>query len=342
LTAHPPKKRKPKPFYRRPVVERQILRLKTAWDWIVAKLIGLLLHWAKKLPPERSTDIAERLGRRLAPVLPRTKLARKNLTLAFPEKSQAEIETLVRGVWGNVARGIAEYVFLDQLFDFDPDNPNDGRVEVDGIDQFLKIRDSGKPAIIFTGHTGNWEILPVGAAAYELTVTALFRPPNNRFLAKRVLKARRTEGGHLVPSRAGASWALIDALEDGGTVGLLADQALTKGPRINFFGREATGNPLAAKLARQFDCDIHPARCIRLTGGRFRLELEPAMDLPQHEDGSLDIAATTQAINSRIEEWVREYPEQWLWLHDRWKIKTLAPRHMRKVQWAGTNKSSPP
>ena len=156
-----PQKKKRKPFHRRPAVERQILRLKTAWDWTVAKLVGLLLHWAKKLPPERSTDIAERIGRKLAPILPRSKLARKNLILAFPERSEAEINELVREVWGNVARTMAEYVFLDQLFDFDPERPGEGRIEVEGIDNFVKLREGNRPTVIFTAHTGNWEILPV-------------------------------------------------------------------------------------------------------------------------------------------------------------------------------------
>lgn len=317
-------------FSRNPVVERTALKLKTAWDWIVAKIIGLLLHWAKKLPPEKSTDIAERLGRRLAPVLPRTKLARKNLTIAFPEKSKPEIDDLVRDVWGNVARTMAEYVFLDQLFDFDPERPGEGRIEVAGIDSFVKLRDSGKPAVIFTAHTGNWEILPVAASAYDLEVTALFRPPNNRFLAKRLLKARRTESGALVPARAGAAWALAGVLREDGVVGLLADQALTKGHRIQFLGREATANPLAAKLARQFDCDIHPARCVRMPGGRFRLELHDAIEIKHDEKGNLDIAATTETINAIMEGWIREYPSQWLWLHDRWKIKPIPQRHVRK------------
>ncbi|MGI9355282.1 MAG: lipid A biosynthesis lauroyl acyltransferase [Rhizobiaceae bacterium] len=304
--------------------------MKTAWDWTVAKLVGLLLHWAKKLPPERSTDIAERIGRKLAPILPRSKLARKNLILAFPERSEAEINELVREVWGNVARTMAEYVFLDQLFDFDPERPGEGRIEVEGIDNFVKLREGNRPSVIFTAHTGNWEILPVAASAYDLNVTALFRPPNNRFLAKRLLKARRTESGHLVPARAGVAWALSGVLQEGGAVGLLADQALTKGARIRFLGREATANPLAAKLARQFDCDIHPARCVRLPGGRFRLELHDAIDAPRREDGSLDVNATTEKINAIVEGWVREYPGQWLWLHDRWKLKPIPKRRIRK------------
>ena len=163
-------------------------------------------------------------------------------------------------------------------------------------------------------------------AAFDLHITALFRPPNNKFLAKKVLKARRTEGGQLVPSRAGAAWALASVLENDGAVGLLADQAFTKGPRITFMGREVSSNPLGPKLADQFDCDIHPARCIRLPGGRFRIQLFDAIDVARKENGKIDLTGTNQVIADIIEGWVREYPEQWLWLHDRWKIKTIPPR----------------
>ncbi|MEN0039821.1 MAG: lipid A biosynthesis lauroyl acyltransferase [Pseudomonadota bacterium] len=315
---------------RNPKVERVALKLKTASDWLVAKLVGLLLKGLRQLPPERSTAIAERIGRRLAPILPRSKLARKNLQLAFPEKSDAEIEQLLRGVWGNVARGIAEYVFLDQLFDFDVENPTAGRIEVSGIDQFVKLRDSGKPVIIFTGHTGNFEILPIAAAAYDLNVTAMFRPPNNRFLAEKLMKARSTASGHLVPSRVGAAWSLARILDQDKAVGLLVDQAFTTGPRITFMGREASANPLAAKLARQYDCDIHPARCVRLPNGRFRLELYDAIDIPRTDKGDVDVLETTILINDIVEGWVRDEPEQWLWLHDRWKIKANPKKAWRE------------
>ena len=306
---------------RNPLVERFLLTVKTASDWIVAKLVGLFLHYTKKLPPQKSINAAEKIARFLSPILPRTKLARRNIALAFPEKSKAEVKEMARGSWGNVGRTIAEYVFLDHLVDINVDDPSAGRIEVTGAEHFHKLRESQRPVIVFTGHTGNWEILPVAAAAHGLHITALFRPPNNQFLAKKVLKARRTEGGQLVPSRAGAAWALATVLENDGAVGLLADQALKKGPRITFMGCTASSNPLAPRLARQFDCDIHPARCIRLPNGRFRIELSGAIDIARKENGQIDMAGTTQIIANIIEGWVREYPEQWLWLHDRWKLK---------------------
>lgn len=319
-----------KTHFRNRYVERIAVKTKLVWDWIIAKLVGLLIHLAKMLPAEKSTNAAERLGRFLAPVLPRTKLAKRNMALAFPDKSNTEIDTMARNMWGYVARTIAEYIFLDELFDYDPDRPDEGRIEVKGIENFLAIRESGKPVIIFTAHTGNWEILPVAASTYDLPVTALFRMPNNQFLAKRLLKARRTNKGHLVPSRAGAAWALADVLERKGAVGLLSDQAFGRGPHIEFLGRTASANPIAAKLARQFDCEIYPARCVRLPGGRFRIELQDKLNPALNERGDLDIVGTTKRINAVIEGWVREYPDQWLWLHDRWKIKSAeAPKWSR-------------
>lgn len=308
-------------FIRHPWVERLALGLKTAWEFAVAKLVVLLLHWLKKLPPEKSTEMAEKLGRKLAPALPRYKLVKRNIKRAFPHWDEAKITTTARGAMGNVARTFAEYVFLDKLFDFDPDNPKAGRVDVVGVENFLKLREHNGPLIIFTAHTGNWEILPVAASTYGLEVTALFRPPNNRFLAKRLLKARHTEKGQLVPARAGAAWSLLGVLEDDGTVGLLVDQAFTRGPHITFMDQPATANPMAAKLARQFDCPIHPARCVRLDDGRFRLELHDALPRMSDANGALDIIATTEQINGVVEAWVREYPEQWYWVHDRWKMK---------------------
>ncbi len=319
---------------RHPFVERNLLRLKTATDWVIAKIVIFLLEMAKKLPPERSTAIAEKIARRLAPILPRYKLAKDNIQATFPEKSTEEVEEIARGVWGNVARTMCEYVFLDQLFDFDPDNPDAGRVEVSGIENFLEIRGERKPVIIFTAHTGNWEILPIAAATYDLNVTAPFRTPNNRFLADRLLQSRMTEKGYLVPSRAGAAWALADVLARDQAVGLLADQAFAAGPHIEFFGRTASANPLAANLARQFDCNIYPARCIRLPNGRFRLELADKIELPRTSTGAVDIVATTRALGDIMETWIREYPEQWLWLHNRWKIS-----YPERKKWKQTKPS---
>ena len=244
-----------------------------------------------------------------------------NLRNAFPEKSETEIAAIALGSWGHMGRLAAEYVFLDRLFDFDPEKPGQGRIEVSGIPLFLDLRDNPRPFIVFSAHTGNFELLPVAGAAFGLMVTVLFRPPNNPYIGEKVFDFRARRMGKLVPSHAGSSFALARQLESGGGVGVLVDQKFKKGVSTKFFGRDVKTNPLLAKLARQFDCDVYPARCIRLPGNRFRLEIEPRVDLPRNASGQLDVTATAQLLNNKVEAWVREYPEQWLWYHDRWSIK---------------------
>jgi len=296
------------------------LRAKRASDYVVAKLLFGILKILRLLPADTGLRFADRVARLLGPLSPRHKLALTNLRRAFPEKDEAWVKATAMANWGQMGRIAAEFVYLDDLFDFDPDHPGEGRIEVVGVETFIELRERKGPFIFFTGHLGCFELLPIGAAAYQLQFTALFRQPNNIYIAKRVQAARHTSGGHLVPSKAGAAWALAGILKGGGSVGTLVDQKFRKGVKTTFFGLPCKTNPLLPKLARQYDAEVYPARCIRLPGNRYRLELMPRLDLPTGEDGAIDVAASCQLLNDVVEGWIREYPDQWMWFHDRWKI----------------------
>ncbi|GLR49175.1 lipid A biosynthesis lauroyl acyltransferase [Shinella yambaruensis] len=303
------------------IVTRLVLALRKFKQWLVAQCVFGLLSLLKLLPADGAINFADRVARWIGPKTRRHTLTLTNLRNAFPEKTEAEIAAIALDAWGNMGRLAAEYVFLDRLFDFDPARTAPGRIEVSGIPLFVDLRDNPRPFIVFTAHTGNFELLPVAGAAFGLDVTVLFRPPNNPYVAERVFEFRRERMGHLVPSHAGSSFTLARKLEAGGAVGVLVDQKFNKGLHTTFFGRKVQTNPLLAKLVRQFDCEVYPARCIRLPGNRYRLELEPAMDIPRKENGAVDVDATAQILNDKVEQWVREYPGQWLWYHDRWNIK---------------------
>ena len=303
------------------IVTRLVLALRKFKQWSVAQCVFGLLSLLKLLPADGAISFADRAARWIGPKTKRHTLTLTNLRNAFPEKSEAEIAEIALDAWGNMGRLAAEYVFLDRLFDFDPARPSPGRIEVSGIPLFVDLRDNPRPFIVFTAHTGNFELLPVAGAAFGLDVTVLFRPPNNPYVAEKVFEFRRARMGHLVPSHAGSSFTLARKLEAGGPVGVLVDQKFNKGLHTTFFGRKVQTNPLLAKLVRQFDCEVYPARCIRLPGNRYRLELEPAMAFPRKENGAVDVDATAQMLNDKVEQWVREYPGQWLWYHDRWNIK---------------------
>ncbi|MGO7868996.1 lipid A biosynthesis lauroyl acyltransferase [Rhizobium leguminosarum] len=307
-------------------ITRIVLVLRNFQQWLVAQLMFGFMNFLKLFPADGAIRFADRMMRRLGRLTSRHRLMLTNLRNAFPEKSEAEIEDIALASWGNMGRLAAEYVFLDQLFDYDPEKSEPGRVEVSGVPIFLDLRDNPRPFIVFTGHTANFELLPVAGAAFGLTVTVLFRPPNNPYVAKKVFDFRSARMGKLVPSHAGSSFALARQLEAGQGVGVLVDQKFRKGLKGTFFGRDVKTNPLLPKLVRQFDCEVYPARCIRLPGNRYRLEIEPRLDMPRDAKGNLDLPAAAQLLNDKVESWVREYPEQWLWYHDRWQIKqTLAP-----------------
>lgn len=208
---------------------------------------------------------------------------------------------------------------MDDLWDFDPDRPGDGRIETSSIPIFEQLRDDGRPALIFAGHLANWELPAVSAAAHGLDATALYRMPNNPQVAGAIQKIRARSMGKLVASGAGGVLQLARELERGGHVGMLIDQHLERGVPVTFFGRTVKANPTIARLARQFDCPVHGVRVLRLEGCRFRIDATPAIDLPRDADGLVDVEATMQTLTTILEGWIREHPEQWLWLHRRWR-----------------------
>ncbi|MFK0330210.1 lipid A biosynthesis lauroyl acyltransferase [Rhizobium sp. NPDC090275] len=302
-------------------ITRIVLKLDHFRQWLIAQLMFGFLNFLKIFPADGAINFIDWLMRKIGPKMKRHKLMLANLRNAFPEKSDAEIEQIALGSWANMGRLAAEYVFLDRLFDFDPEKSEPGRVEVSGIPIFLDLLENKRPFIVFTGHTGNFELLPVAGAAFGLYVSVLFRPPNNPYVAQKVFDFRSARMGKLVPSHAGSSFALARQLEAEQGVGVLVDQKFGRGLKTEFFGLPVKTNPLLGKLVRQFNCEVYPARCIRLPGNRYRLEIEPKVELPRDANGNLDMTGTAQLLNDKVESWVREYPEQWLWYHDRWEIK---------------------
>lgn len=290
-------------------------------QWLVAQVAFGVLNLLKLFPADPAMNFADRAARWLGPKLGRHRLMLTNLRNAYPDKTGSEIEEIAVRSWGHMGRLAAEYVFLDRLFDFAPENTEPGRVEVSGVPVFMDLLERPRPFIVFTAHSGSFELLPVAAKSFGLDVMVLFRPPNNPYIAKKVFDFRSSRMGKLVPSHAGSSFALARRLEAGGGVGVLVDQKFKKGLTTTFFGRPVRTNPLLAKLVRQFDADVYPARCIRLPNNRFRLEIEPMIDVPRDAKGHVDVQATAQMLNDKVESWVRQNPEQWLWYHDRWEIK---------------------
>lgn len=258
---------------------------------------------------------------RVGPYLPEHRVGRANLAAAFPEKSTTEIDAILRGVWDNLGRFAGEFAHLDRMRIFDPVRPGATNIDydVDTLERFHRLRTDGKPALIFTSHLANWELPALVAYAYGLDTAILYRAPNLKGVADTIQNIRAVNMGRLIPTAHAAAITLAAELERGAHVAMLVDQYFYQGIDVQFFGRPARTNPLIARLARHFDCPIHGARVVRLGGRQFRSELTEAIMPPRDAEGLIDVQGTMQLITSITEGWVREHPEQWLWLHRRWR-----------------------
>jgi KDO2-lipid IV(A) lauroyltransferase len=294
-------------------------------DWVIAQAAFTVLRTVRLLPADRAVAFGGWLARMMAPLMPASRIGHDNLRQVFPHLSEVERNRILRASWDNLGRTAVEYLFLDRIFDVARGEARlPERVDVCGDELFHAIRRSRQPAIIFSAHLANWELLAVCAAAYHLDLTVLFRPPNNAYIAERLNEVRGATMGPLVVSRSGASFTLGATLERGGNVGLLVDQHYGRGVPTPFFGQPARTNPMLGILARRFDCPVYGARCIRLPGGRFRLELTGPIELPRDAEGAVDVAAAMTTVTGIVESWVRENPEQWLWVHRRWRPQRAA------------------
>ncbi len=288
--------------------------IKTLVQAVEAAAARLLLSVFARLSVDRASALGGRLARMIGPWLPVSGVARRNLGRAYPEKSAAEIEALVLGMWDNLGRVAGEYAHLGEIDVTDPD----GRVEVVGVENVERLRDDGRGGIFFSAHLGNWEIAPLGATQNGVALTQIYRAANNPHMEPILRSLRAPVGGIHYPKGAGGAKKLIEALSRGEHLGMLVDQKLNEGIAVPFFGRDAMTAPALAQLALRFGCPVVPARVERLDGAHFRLTVYPPLTLATSGDRQADIAAAMGQINALIEEWIRARPEQWLWLHRRW------------------------
>jgi KDO2-lipid IV(A) lauroyltransferase len=285
-----------------------------------ALTIGML-RATRYFDPIKTANLFGRIARSVGPLLREQKIGRANLTAAFPEKSPEEIETILEGVWDNLGRVGAEFAHLDHVWDFDPARPGSGRIEFTprSAELFNQLRLDGKPALIFASHLGNWELPALAAVAHGLDAAILYRRPNIASADRIIQEMRSVKMGTLIPAGRDAPLKLAQALQNGQHVAMLVDQYLTNGVEVTFFGRKTKANPMLARLLRQIECPIHGVRIVRLPGHRFGAELSEEVAPVRNAAGQIDVQGTMQAITSVVEGWIREYPDQWLWLHRRWR-----------------------
>jgi Kdo2-lipid IVA lauroyltransferase/acyltransferase len=306
----------------RGVADRVRQGLKTSADAALGALAVGTLRTIRAIDRKRMADFAGSVMRTLGPRLKEHRIGRANLAAAFPEKSPADIEAILHGVWDNLGRVAAEFAHIDRLemLEPDPHDLGDMLYTTEVYDRFRHLRDDGRPALIFAAHLANWELPALVASKYRLDTTVLYRRPNIGAISDAIIQIRKGSMGTLVSTGLDAPLKLSRVLEAGGHVAMLVDQHYVNGVDVTFFGRRCKANPFIARLARHIECPIHGARVVRLPDRhRFRIDLTDAIEPRRDAEGKIDVEGTMQVITSVVEGWVREHPEQWLWVHRRWR-----------------------
>jgi Kdo2-lipid IVA lauroyltransferase/acyltransferase len=297
-------------------------RFKHLLDSAAGALTVGLLSVIKHTDRRRMANFAGALMRKIGPLFKEHRIGREQLRAAFPEKSDAEIEKIIAGVWDNLGRIAIEFAHLDEFC-----VERFGRQTEDVITyppesqaRYDWIMKSGKAAIGFAAHLANWELPGIGAKLIGVKSAVLYRRPNIDAIDDVIIKLREPLMGELIPTGLDAPVRLGRRLQEGVHVGMLADQHYTRGVEVNFFGRPCLANPLIAMLARQTGLPIYGMRVVRKPDGNsFWGEISAPVEPVRAPDGRVDIKGTMQVITSVIETWIRQYPEQWLWLHRRWR-----------------------
>jgi len=246
-----------------------------------------------------------------------------NLKCAFPDKDLRELEAIAKGVYRNLGIVAAEFFDLPYL------NSKNIRdiVEVEGLENYQRARAKNKGILTFGGHFGNWELIAVAFSLYVRPIMVIYRPLDNPVLDE-LVKYVRSSTGNIPLASAHAMRPMIRHLKKNDMIGLLIDQnvAWQEGVFVDYFGRSACTTDGLALLAMHTEAAVLPSYLVRMESGRYRLVFEEELQLVRTGDRSSDARINTQMMTKKIEDIVRRYPDQWLWIHQRWKTKACQAR----------------
>jgi KDO2-lipid IV(A) lauroyltransferase len=286
-----------------------------------AGLLYLFWEACARLEPHAASAFGRRLLRRLGPYLGKNPAIRRNLRLAFPERTEAEREELLREIWGSTGAVLAEYPHFKAICHDD----FAGHIEYVEHYNLDDYRAGRKRGLFVSAHVGNWELTAAAAVRQGIPITVIYAPSRNPFIDRMLRGRREALGCGLVSLQEGAR-PLLRELAEGRSVGLVVDTRDDDGVPVPFFGLDKLTTLAPARLALRFGCELIPGQVERLGPARFRLTacapIRPDPALKSDREQAIQMMAE---LNRLFEQWIRARPEQWLCMKRAWPKSVEQP-----------------
>lgn len=295
-------------------------------DYLLYILLRVVAFWVNLMPPDKSTALAKWLGGGLYNIYKRGKLrAKENLRLSFPDKDELWIEATAKSAMEHIVMLAFDILKTGKYLTTESWSKY---IELDDMSESLEVILAGKGAVLVTAHYGNFEVLGYALAIFGLESYSVARPIDNPYINRFLMGVREKHGQKIVDKK-GATDDMVKILDQGSLLGFIADQdAGKKGAFVDFFGRKASTYKSIALLAMQFDLPIIVGYCRRIDNRyKFKVGVNRIIYPEQWQQKDNPLLWVTQEYTMAIEEFIRESPEQYWWIHRRWKTR---PRSERK------------
>lgn len=283
--------------------------------WLEYFLFLAVANTIKILPLNISYFLGSILGKMAYIVLPKyRKEVLRNLKLAFPDYSEKKIKTIAYITFQNFGKSFVEFLHFSKA-----NKENIKKyVTVEGMNYLKDALEKEKGVIIFSGHLGNWEVIPLTFALLGYPMSVLVKEQSNKYIDNMLNKIRRGEGTEVIDLEQ-APKKIIKLLQEGKIVGIVGDQSKSQGVKVNFFNKPIMIPQGAASFAMRYQATLLPTFDIREEDNKHRIIIEPPLDFSDQEKVSLE--EVMNKLMEKIEKYVRDYPEQWIWWYRQWKEK---------------------
>jgi len=273
----------------------------------IFKIIGL----------RNASNLGSILGKLVGPFFRSKNLIKKNIKIGLGDINENQEKKIINGMWSNIGRTFAEYVFLK---DFKFNKTDFSNIKIIGSEYLNEIKKSNKSVIFYSAHLANFELMAMEIEKSGIKTAAIYRPLNNIFLnpLMEYLRMKYICPNQIPKGRAGMR-EIINKINNNYSIALMVDQRVGEGPRINFFNQPAQTTTIPAQLALKYGCKLVPIYLKRMDGASFEMTVHQPYEISKTGDDDQDTKNITLKINQIIEKMIVENPEQWLWSHNRWK-----------------------